>query len=61
MPPTKIISQKCPSQNMNNTCYGLLQVFQKNDGILVEAKNINVNGKYDSTVHKKWEIWSDFP
>ena len=31
------------------------------EGILVDAKYINVNGKYGPIVHEKWEIWSDFP
>ena len=61
MPPKKIIYQKCSSQNMNKTCYGLLQLFVKNDGILVDAKYINLNGKYGPIVNEKWEIWSDFP
>ena len=29
---------------MGFTCYGLLQLFLKNDGILVHAKYTNVNG-----------------
>ena len=34
---------------------------KKNEGILVDAKHINVNGKYGPIVYEKWEIWSDFP
>ena len=34
---------------------------KKNVGIIVDAKYINVNGKYGPIVHEKWEIWSDFP